>query len=79
MVICKLNDNEIITTGNGSNVDQHSDIIILKINDKEEEVNIKKECLFKRAYCDTIEAIISFENYILASDSSSNLKLLEIK
>ena len=79
MVISRLYENEIITAGNGSNIDKHSDIILLNIEENSGKINIKKISEFKRAFCDTIEAIISIQGLIVASDSSSNTKLLEIK
>ena len=78
MVIVKLNNNKIILAGSGEDKDEHSDIILLKIEEKLEQINIKKISQFKRAFCDTLEAITIFNNLIVASDSSSNLKTFEI-
>ena len=78
MVIVKLNDNKIIVAGSGEDKDEHSDIILLNIESNSDQVKIKKITEFKRAFCDTLEAITVFNNLIVASDSSSNLKKLEI-
>ena len=78
MVIVKLNDNKIIVAGSGEDKDGHSDIILLNIESNSDQVKIKKITEFKRAFCDTLEAITVFNNLIVASDSSSNLKKLEI-
>ena len=78
MVIVKLNNNKIILAGSGEDKDEHSDIILLKIEEKLEQINIKKIAQFKRAFSDTLEAITIFNNLIVASDSSSNLKTFEI-
>ena len=78
MVIVKLNDNKIIVAGSEEDKDGHSDIILLNIESNSDQVKIKKIAEFKRAFCDTLEAITVFNNLIVASDSSSNLKKLEI-
>ena len=78
MVVTKINDDYFITIGTGLDLDNHSDLILFKNKFENEEIKSKKICDFKRGYCDTIEAIISFNNYILASDSSSHLKKWKI-
>ena len=78
-VIIKFNENEIIIGGTGFDRDDHSDIIILSLENNSNKINIKKICEFKRALCDTFEATIVFKNLMIASDSSSNLKYFEIK
>ena len=78
MVIVKLNDNKIIMAGSGEDKDGHSDIILLNIESKSDQIKINKITEYKRAFCDTLEAITIFNNLIVASDSSSNLKKLEI-
>ena len=74
-----MNDKEIIVGGAGFDCDDHSDILLLSLENNYNNVNIKKICEFKRALCDTFEAMISLKNIIIASDSSSNLKYFEIK
>ena len=78
MVNVKLNDNKIIMAGSGEDKDGHSDIILLNYESKSDQIKINKITEYKRAFCDTLEAITIFNNLIVASDSSSNLKKLEI-
>ena len=76
----RLNDNEIITSGNClKSKDYSSDIILLNITGNYDNVDIKKISELKKACFDSIEALISFENLIIVTDSSSNLKLFEVK
>ena len=78
MVVTKINDDYFITIGTGLDLDNYSDLILFKNNFENDKIITKKICDFKRGYCDTIEAIIAFNNYILASDSSSYLKKWKI-
>ena len=79
MVVSKLSDKQFITIGTGLDIDKHSDLIVLNYKKTDKNVIIKKICEFKRGHCNTIEAIITFNNYIIASDSSSNLKIWSIE
>ena len=80
LIICntvtKLNNDYFIISGTGLDLDKYSDLILFK-KEKEQFCNleVKKIFSFKRSYCDTIEGIISINNFIIASDSSSNLKI----
>ena len=78
-VIIKLNEHEIIVGGTGFDIDDHSDILLLSLENNFNNINIKKICEFKRALCDTFEATIAIKNIIIASDSSSNLKYFKIE
>ena len=79
MVILKLNDKEFFTAGTGLDIDNYSDLVLLNYVGKENEIIINKICNFKRAHSNTIEAITTLNNYILVSDSSSNLKVWHIE
>ena len=79
MVILKLNDKEFITAGSGLDIDNYSDLILLNYTNNEKEIAVNKICDFKRGHSDTIEAITTLNNYILVSDSSSNLKVWHIE
>ena len=77
-VIVKLNNNKILVTGSGEHKDEYPDIFLLNIESKSGQIKINKITEFKRAFCDTLEAITAFNNIIVASDSSSNMKAFEI-
>ena len=77
-VIVKLNNNKILITGSGEHKDEYPDIFLLNFESKLDQVKINKITEFKRAFCDTLEAITAFNNIVVASDSSSNLKAFEI-
>lgn len=75
MVVAKLANKKFITAGTGLYIDKYSDLALLDYKGKSnKEFIINKIGDFKRGYCDTIEAIITFNDFIIASDSSSNLK-----
>ena len=78
-VIIKLNENEFIVGGVEFEKDEHSDLIAFSLENKSNKVNFKILTEFKRAVCDTFEALMGFNNTIIVSDSSSNLKVFEIK
>ena len=78
-VIIKINNNEFATVGTGKYLDEHLDLVLLKYQHNSEKLIINKIIDYKRAYCITIEAILSLNNYIIASDSSSNLKIWAIE
>ena len=79
-ITTRLNDNEIITSGNClQSKDHSSDIILLNINDSSNNEDIKKISEYKKACCNNIEAMVSIQNLIILTDSSSNLKLFEVK
>ena len=77
--VARLNNDYFIITGTGLDLDRYTDLILFK---KEKGISgkleFKKIFNFRRSYCDTIEGIISINNYIIASDSSSNLKIWKI-
>ena len=75
MVISKLNDKEFIAIGEGFDKDKHSHLVLFNYKINNNRIVVNKNCDFKRGHCDTIEAIITINNYIISSDSSSNLKL----
>ena len=74
--VTRLYNDYFIISGTGVDLDKYTDLILFK---KEMGISgnlgIKKIFNFKRSYCDTIEAIISINNFIIGSDSSSNLKI----
>ena len=74
--LTRLNNDYFIISGTGLDLDKYTDLILFQ---KEMGISgnlgIKKIFNFKRSYCDTIEAIISINNFIIGSDSSSNLKI----
>ena len=79
-ITTRLNDNEIITSGNClQSKDHSSDIILLNINDSSNNEDIKKISEYKKACCNNIGAMVSIQNLIILTDSSSNLKLFEVK
>ena len=79
MVVAKLSNKKFITAGTGLYIDNYSDLALLNYKGESKEFIINKIGDFKRGYCDTIEAIITFNDFIIASDSSSNLKIWTIE
>ena len=79
MVIVPINNYEFTLAGKGKYRDDHSDIVLLSLEPTKDNVDINKISEFKRALCDTLESIISVNNLIVATDSSSNMKIFEIK
>ena len=56
-------------------LDKYSDLILFKKErDSTGNLVVKQIFNFKRSHCDDIEAIISVNNCIILSDSSSKLK-----
>ena len=64
----KLNDKKFITIGTGLDIDKHTDLVLFDFKKNDKNVVLKKICVFKRGHCHNIEAIITFNNYIIASD-----------
>ena len=79
MIIVKFSKDEFISAGTSLDIDNHTDLILLSHKNESKQLNVEEKCHFKRGYCDTIEAIITFKNNIIASDSSSNLKVWSIE
>ena len=79
-VLSRFNNTEIIITGNDIGANDHSsDLNILNINCNSNNEEIKKISELKNAFCDTVEAMITIKNLIIAADSSSNLKLFQVE
>ena len=78
-IITKINNNEFATAGTGKYLDDHLDLVLLNCKHDSKELIINKINDYKRAYCIVIEAILSLNNYIIGSDSSSNLKIWTIE
>ena len=78
MVSSKLNNNKIVAIGMGLDEDNYSDLVVLNYKKDLNKIVIYKYCEFRRGHCDTIEAIIIINNFIIASDSSSNLKIWQV-
>ena len=74
--VTRLNNDYFIISGTGLDLDKYNDLILFKKGKGiSGNLEIKKIFNFKRSYCDTIEGIISINNFIIGSDSSSNLKI----
>lgn len=78
-IITKINNNQFAIAGTGKYLDEHIDLVLLNWKHDSEELIIKQIHDYKRAYCIVIEAILSLNNSIIASDSSSNLKIWTIE
>ena len=73
--ISNVNNDYFVITGLGVGLDKYSDLILFKKErDSTGNLVVKQIFNFKRSHCDTIEAIISVNNCIISSDSSSKLK-----
>ena len=78
-IITKINNKEFAIAGIGKYLDEYIDLVLLNCQQDSEELIINKINDYKRAYCIVIEAILSLNNYIIASDSSSHLKIWTIE
>ena len=79
-VLSRLSNTEIIITGNDIGTKDHSsNLNILNINGNSNNEEIKKISELKDAFCDSVEAMITIKNLIIAADSSSNLKLFQVE
>ena len=78
-VIVKINNEEFITSGAGLYTEKSTDLALLNYKYSFEKLIINKINVYKNAFSDTTEAIISLNNFIIASDSSSYLKVWKIE
>ena len=78
-VILRLINKQFVVLGTGRELDKHSDLILLKYKYEDKDIRVNKICDFKRGQCDETEAAITINNIIIASDSSSNLKIWKVE
>jgi hypothetical protein len=76
--ITKLNNNFFMVAGKRKGHDKISNFILLQKEMENNKFIIKKIYLKEDAYSDDIEGMISINDLIIASDSSSELKVWEI-